>query len=247
MLSFILAAVAFPEAMQPAKEEIDKFVGSGRSPNFSDEPNLVYCKALIKETLRWRSVAILGGLPHAPTRDDVYRGYTIPKDTSIMVAPVRHALMQANIWAIHRHPREFPEPDVFKPERYLEKNRLPYPNERGYNTFGFGRRQCSGQPLAEQGLFTSVCRLLWAFDIKPALDEQVDLMCSRLKQGNEIPVDIFAYTDGENMRPQPFRARFIPRSEEILKTLQREAREAEERLSKWNGTTKVDVKDFFKQ
>ena len=62
---------------------------------------------------------------------------------------------------------------MFKPERYLQENRLPYPNERGYNTFGFGRRQCSGQPLAEQGLYTSVCRLLWAFDIKPALDEQV--------------------------------------------------------------------------
>jgi cytochrome P450 len=172
MLSFILAAVAFPEAMKPAKDEIDKYVGSRRSPDFTDEPNLVYCKTLIKETLRWRSVAILGGLPHAPTKDDVYRGYLIPANTSIMVHPWRW-LMQANIWAIHRHPREFPEADVFKPERYLENNRLPYPNERGYNTFGFGRRQCSGQPLAEQGLFSSVCRLLWAFDIKPALDEQV--------------------------------------------------------------------------
>jgi hypothetical protein len=58
-------------------------------------------------------------------------------------------------------------------------------------------------------------------------------------------VDIFAYTDGENMRPQPFKARFIPRNEEIRRTLEREAREAEARLSKWNGTTKVDVRDFF--
>jgi len=58
-------------------------------------------------------------------------------------------------------------------------------------------------------------------------------------------VDIFAYTDGENMRPQPFKARFIPRNEEIKKTLLREAVEAEERLKKWNGSTKLDVRDFF--
>jgi hypothetical protein len=85
MLSFILAAVAFPEAMRPAKDEIDRVVGSSRSPDFGDEGELVYTRALIKEVLRWRSVAILGGLPHAPTRDDTYRGYLIPANTSIMV------------------------------------------------------------------------------------------------------------------------------------------------------------------
>lgn len=85
MLSLILAAVAFPEAIKPAQEEIDKHVGWDKSPDWSDEGNLVYCKALIREVLRWRSVAILGGLPHAPTRDDMYRGYLIPKGTSIMV------------------------------------------------------------------------------------------------------------------------------------------------------------------
>lgn len=100
MLSFILAAVAFPEAIKPAQEEIDKFVGSDRSPDWSDENNLVYCKALIREVLRWRSVAILGGLPHAPTRDDMYRGYLIPKGTSIMVWTSRNLLMIREIYGL---------------------------------------------------------------------------------------------------------------------------------------------------
>lgn len=85
MLSFILAAVAFPDAIRTAQKEIDKVVGYDRSPDWADERHLPYCKALIKEVLRWRSVAILGGLPHAPTRDDTYRGYLIPANTSIMV------------------------------------------------------------------------------------------------------------------------------------------------------------------
>lgn len=88
MLSFILASIAFPEAIKPAQEEIDRVVGYERSPDWRDEDKLVYVKALVKEVLRWRSVAILGGLPHAPIQDDVYRGYHIPKDTSVIVSPL---------------------------------------------------------------------------------------------------------------------------------------------------------------
>ena len=47
------------------------------------------------------------------------------------------------------------------------------------------------------------------------------------------------------MRPQPFAAQFIPRNEQIRKTMEREATEARERLRKWDGETKLNVKDFF--
>jgi hypothetical protein len=51
-------------------------------------------------------------------------------------------------------------------------------------TFGWGRRVCSGQGLAEQGTFLTVARILWGFNIQKALD----------RNGKEVPVDIFAYT-----------------------------------------------------
>src|SRR5579859_5981605 len=85
MLSFILACAAFPEAIEQARREIDRVVGRNRVPNWDDEKDLPYCQAMIKEVQRWRSVAILSGLPHAPTKDDEYRGYHIPAGTSIMV------------------------------------------------------------------------------------------------------------------------------------------------------------------
>ncbi|RFU30710.1 hypothetical protein B7463_g5630, partial [Scytalidium lignicola] len=176
LITFILACCAFPEFLPKAWEELDGVVGLHREPTFEDEPNLVYVKAVVKEVLRWRSVAILGGQPHAPIQDEMYNGYLIPKNTWI----------QGNIWAIHRNPENFPDPDRFIPDRYLKDSPYyrPFPNERGYMTFGWGRRVCVGQALAEQEVFISIARMLWAFKIQKALDEN----------GKEIPVDIFDYT-----------------------------------------------------
>jgi len=65
------------------------------------------------------------------------------------------------------------------PERFLEGEgsaKQPYPNKYGMNPFGWGRRQCSGQPLAEQGLLYSPARMIWGFDILPGLDENVSAL-----------------------------------------------------------------------
>jgi cytochrome P450 len=73
LITFLLACCAFPEVLPRAWEELDRVVGPHRSPNFEDEPNLIYVKAFAKEVLRWRSVAIIGGQPHAPIQDEIYK------------------------------------------------------------------------------------------------------------------------------------------------------------------------------
>jgi len=161
IISFILAMCVFSEVQEKAQREIDDGLG-GRCPRISDQDSLPYVRAVVQEVLRWRTVTILGGIPHAPIKDDVYQNYHIPKGTGIY----------GNVWAIHRHPREFPAPDSFRPERFINQER-PYPAKKGHNAFGWGRRQCSGQPLAEQGLFMIISRMLWSFHIKPGLDEKV--------------------------------------------------------------------------
>ena len=162
---------AFPEVQKKAQAEIDAITGADRMPNWEDEPNLPYVRGCVSESLRWRSVTILGGIPHCPSQDNTYRGYFIPVGTWIT----------GNLWSIHRDPKVFPEPDIFKPERFIDEQG-PFPNKKGHSAFGWGRRQCSGQPLAEQGLFLSFARLLWAFDIRPGFDENVCLpriICAR--------------------------------------------------------------------
>lgn len=64
----------YPTVMRTAQAELDSVVGPDRLPDWEDKPNLPYTRALIFETLRWRPVAALGGMPHASTKEDVYEG-----------------------------------------------------------------------------------------------------------------------------------------------------------------------------
>ena len=231
LITFILACTAFPDTLLLAWEELDRVVGPHRSPTFDDEPNLPYVKAFVKEVFRWRSVAIIGGQPHAPTRDEYYNGWLIPKDTWV----------QGNVWAIHHNDHDFPDPDRFDPTRYLPsssgKSARPFPNERGYMTFGWGRRVCVGQALAEQGTFISIARMLWGFRFEKVIDSA----------GNEVPVDIFDYTDGLNMRPNPFQCQISVRSQEIRRTVEKEAKQALEDLRVYNGTTKYRMSTYYQR
>jgi cytochrome P450 len=47
--TFILAMVLFPDVQRKAQEEIDRVIGTGRLPNFTDRDHLPYLSALYKE------------------------------------------------------------------------------------------------------------------------------------------------------------------------------------------------------
>ncbi|KAM5349584.1 hypothetical protein ACJ41O_006089 [Fusarium nematophilum] len=228
MLSCILAMAYFPEVQQKAHAEMDRVVGDERSPDWADidEGRLPYLAAIVKETLRWRTVTVLAGIPHANHKPLDYQGYHFPAGTNFT----------GNMWAIHRNPKDFPEPDVFRPERFLGGLERPYPNARGSNPFGWGRRQCSGQPLAEQGLLYSLGRMIWAFKIRPGVDDK----------GREVDLDIFAYTESENTRPEAFKVRFMPRTKKIRELIESEAAEARENLRVYDGETHLTMEDAAK-
>lgn len=214
--SFILAMTCFPHVAKKAQEELDRVVPKGRSPTWEDMPNLPYCNAVIKETLRWRPVAVMGGTPHATTQDDYYNGLFIPKGTTVM----------GNLWAIHHNKKYFNDSHNFIPERYLDEAQSgleKYPNRDGHSAFGWGRRICPGKLLAENSLFITIARVLWAFNISKAKDES----------GVEITPNIFDYTDGFNSKPQPFLCDIQVRSPVIEEIINSEAQEGERFLGRY--------------
>ncbi|KAF2095712.1 cytochrome P450 [Rhizodiscina lignyota] len=215
MMSFLLCMVLHPEEQRKVHEELDRVIGSERLPQFADMPDLPYVRATMKETLRWRPVTA-GGVPHLLTKDDVYNGTFIPAGTNI----------HANQWAIHRDPELYPEPETFKPERWLDpkyptyKEPLStYPNLQGFSAFGFGRRICPGLNIAERSLFLLIARIAWACEVKK----------KTLATGEEEEVPLYDYTAGFNAQPKWFPFDLKVRGDERLKIANEEAEMARER------------------
>ena len=219
---------AFPEAQRAAHEEISHVIGNNRSPNFDDEPSLAYIRAMVKETLRIRPVTTMGS-PHYTSSDVTYKGFFIPKNTVVSLSQ----------YAIHYDPMRWNEPEKYDPSRYLS-----YPltagayaagadaEGRDHFDFGAGRRICPGMHLAENSLFITLAKIMWAFEIRPALSA-----------GNEeehVDVSDAAFEPGMNTLPKPYRVRFIPRNPSIEQTLREEWKKAVQE-GFWLGNIQVDT------
>ena len=87
--TFCLAMSLYPEVQKRAQAELDTVVGHDRFPDFEDRASLIYLQAIMKESLRWMTVAPLG-LAHCTIEDDEFGGYFIPAGTIVM----------ANIWQV---------------------------------------------------------------------------------------------------------------------------------------------------
>jgi cytochrome P450 len=201
LYAFVQVMLLYPEIQRKAQDELDKVVGSERMPTMDDEQSLQYIRACMKETLRWMPTTILGAVPHAVTQDDTYNGYLIPKGAGVL----------NNVWGIHMDPERFPNPRQFDPERYRDDLQSlgdaaanPDASKRDQFTFGAGRRICPGIHVAERSLFLGMSRMLWAFNIEPALD----------KEGNPILPDPDKLTQGFVCMPEEFPAKITPRSKE---------------------------------
>ncbi|KAJ9627782.1 hypothetical protein H2203_002999 [Taxawa tesnikishii (nom. ined.)] len=227
--SCIKYLAANPSVQARANEEISKVVGDSRSPTWDDEPNLPFVRAMIKEVLRIRPVTNIG-TPHYSTGDVIYKDYFIPKGTVISI----------HQYAIHYDPSHYANPDAFDPSRFLGHPQKagfyaahPDPYARDHFDFGAGRRICPGMHLAENSLYITLSKILWAFEILPPLGDD----------GREEEVDVSdaAYEDGGNTLPKPFKVRFAVRNAKKEAVLRREWEEAE-REGYWLGDRRVDAK-----
>ncbi|KII85530.1 hypothetical protein PLICRDRAFT_178586 [Plicaturopsis crispa FD-325 SS-3] len=190
--SFFLAMASHPAVQRKAQAELDAVVGTGRLPDFSDRSALPYISALLKEIMRWQPVTPLAAA-HRCMVNDEYEGYFIPKGSIVI----------GNTWAILHDPSVYPDPEAFKPERFLKDGKID-PCVRDPTTsgaFGFGRRVCPGRHMSDTSLFIVVTSILAVFDIGPPRDEA----------GNPIQLKP-EMTSGLISYPAPFQCVITPRS-----------------------------------
>ncbi|KAI9507177.1 cytochrome P450 [Russula earlei] len=186
---FFFAMTHYPEVQRKAQEEIDRVVGSDRLPTLADRGKSPYISALLNEVYRWRPV-VSTAFPHRTTTADTYKGYYIPKGTIIV----------PNLWQMTHDPHVYSNPDVFSPERFLEKDgKVAERNPRAC-VFGFGRRICPGLQFTDVTVWLGIAMALSVFQISKVDEESTEA----IPYGPKASV----FTG----RPQPFKCRLNPRS-----------------------------------
>ncbi|KAJ7693224.1 cytochrome P450 [Mycena rosella] len=197
--SFALAMLANPGVQAKAQAEIDAVLGSEHLPDFADVDMLPYVSAVVKEVQQWRNVTPLA-IPHYLAVDDEYRGYRIPAGTTVI----------GNTWAILHDEEMYPDPHLFKPERFLLDGKLnPAIQDPETATFGFGRRICPGRHMATSSLMITIASILATMNIKKARD----------KNGEEIEPS-HEYFPGLALLPVPFECSITPRSRKAIEVIE---------------------------
>lgn len=213
---FLIAMVHHPEWQRKCQEEIDAVCKDG-PPTVADMPNLPILRACIKETMRWKPTVPTGkpcpqlngksrltmfaGVAHECEADDWYGGYFIPKGTRIL--PLDYAFL--------RNPVKYPDPESYRPERWLEPGwptfqgpLTKFPMITGMSSFGWGQRQCLGMSITRDETITGCGGLMWAFNLKKKVDPVT-------KREIEVPLD--KSNSLLIIKPDPFEMAFEPRSE----------------------------------
>ncbi|KAI9441782.1 cytochrome P450 [Lactarius indigo] len=193
MTSLFAALTLYPEVQKRAQAQIDSVVSRVRLPTFEDRSRLPYIEAICKELLRWQMVLPLG-FPHASTEDSVYRGLFIPKG-SITIT---------NSWfprGILHDPDLYPDPETFKPERFLNQDGTFRDDPTISLAFGGGKRICPGRHLVDATLFIVAASVLSVFNVTKAKDEN----------GHEIPVSPMTEVDSVLNHPVKFECSITPR------------------------------------
>ncbi len=119
---------AYPDVQRRVHKELDTVVGRDRLPKMSDQPLLPYLKAVIHEIQRMVTLVPIGHI-HSATGHVQFHGYTIPKGSCIV----------SNLWYVHRDPEVWPDPEQFKPERFLN-SKGEFVARDGWIPFGTGKR-----------------------------------------------------------------------------------------------------------
>ncbi len=134
---------------------------AGRAPTSADLDALVYTEQVINEALRLYSP--IHSLSRVALEDDLLGGYHIPAGATIYVS----------LYATHRLPSLWPDPDRFDPERFTPENVDRRPRF-AFLPFAAGHRNCIGGSTAMVELKLAVALIAQRFELTVAPGQRVE-------------------------------------------------------------------------
>ncbi|XP_075057370.1 cytochrome P450 2B19-like [Mixophyes fleayi] len=179
----LLLMMKYPDIQKKVQNEIEKVIGSAQ-PQIEHRKQMPYTEAVINEIQRFGDIAP-GNVPHATSQDVTFKGYFIPKGTTIL--PLLTSVLKDAAY--------FDKPEEFYPEHFLTSEGHFKKNE-AFIPFSIGKRSCAGENMAKMELFLFFTTLLQNFTFKAPPGAKLDLTPSI----------------GSISAPQPYEICAIPRS-----------------------------------
>ncbi|XP_076419140.1 cytochrome P450 2C26 [Peromyscus maniculatus bairdii] len=180
----LLLLLKHPHVTAKVQEEIDRVVGRNRSPCMQDRSHMPYTDAMIHEVQRFIDL-IPTSVPHAVTCDTKFRNYLIPKGTTVITS----------LSSVLHDSKEFPNPEVFDPGHFLDKNGN-FKKSDYFMPFSAGKRICAGEGLARMELFLFLTTILQNFKLKSLVHPK--------------DIDTTPVANGFASLPPPYQICFIP-------------------------------------
>ncbi|XP_027698543.1 cytochrome P450 2E1 isoform X1 [Vombatus ursinus] len=173
----LLLLLKYPEVEEKLHEEIDRVIGSERMPSMKDKVNMPYTDAVVHEILRFINL-VPSNLPHVMNQDMQFRGYFLPKGTTVY--PTLTSVMLDS--------KEFPNPEQFDPGHFLNENgKFKYSDY--FKAFSAGKRVCVGEGLARMELFLFMIIILQHFNLKSLVSpEKIDTSPITIGFGSVPPI-----------------------------------------------------------
>ncbi|XP_030061799.1 cytochrome P450 4B1 [Microcaecilia unicolor] len=155
-ISWILYCLAkYPEHQEKCREEIQEILGDRDTMEWADLSQLNYTTMCIKESMRmYPPVPVVSRLLTKPIT--FFDGRSLPEGSVIML----------NIYAIHKNPSVWPDPEVFDPLRFSPENSSGR-HSHAFVPFAAGGRNCIGQNFAMNEMKVATALTLQRFQVSP--------------------------------------------------------------------------------